>query len=308
MNLEYLNFKKKGVIFDIKKFKEIKSHAWVPTPYLIEKNKIIVFFAGRNKKNESDTWYFIYDIEKEKIIKISDKPVLKRGNLGSFDDSAAIPSHLIKIRNKYYLYYVGWTRGFKVPYFSNIGLAVSNNVKGPYKKISKSPILGKSKYDPYFVATCFVVKEKKRFEMYYTSNLLWQKIKGLAQPKYLIKIAYSKNGIDWISKNEKVINFTNKNETAITRPWVIKIKNETYMFYSVKKKYYKIKTSVYKKNKWIRKKIFKFENKNLKFDNISQEYSSLIKFKNNIYMFYNGNDYGKQGIGLAIAKLNEKKN
>ena len=24
-------------------------------------------------------------------------------------------------------------------------------------------------------------------------------------------------------------------------------------------------------------------------------------------MFYNGNDYGKQGIGLAIAKLNEKK-
>ena len=57
----------------------------------------------------------------------------------------------------------------------------------------------------------------------------------LAQPKYLIKIAYSKNGIDWISKNEKVINFTNKNETAITRPWVIKIKNETYMFYSVKK-------------------------------------------------------------------------
>ena len=59
-------------------------------------------------------------LEKEKIIKISDKPVLKRGNLGSFDDSAAIPSHLIKIRNKYYLYYVGWTRGFKVPYFSTL--------------------------------------------------------------------------------------------------------------------------------------------------------------------------------------------
>ena len=178
-------------------------------------------------------------------------------------------------------------------------------LRGPIK-ISKSPILGKSKYDPYFVATCFVVK-KKRFEMYYTSNLLWQKIKGSAQPKYLVKKAYSKNGIDWISKNEKVINFTNKNETAITRPWIIKIKNKTFMFYSVKKKYYKIKTSFYKKNKWIRKKIFEFENKNLKFDNISQEYSSLIKFKNNIYMFYNGNDYGKQGIGLAIAKLNEKK-
>ena len=50
MNLEYLNFKKKGVIFDIKKFKEIKSHAWVPTPYLIEKNKIIVFLLVEIKK------------------------------------------------------------------------------------------------------------------------------------------------------------------------------------------------------------------------------------------------------------------
>ena len=145
---------------------------------MIEKNKIIVFFAGRNKKNESDTWYFIYDIEKEKIIKISDKPVLKRGNLGSFDDSAAIPSHLIKIRNKYYLYYVGWTRGFKVPYFSNIGLAVSNNVKGPYKKISKSPILGKSKYDPYFVATCFVVKEKKDLKCIILQIYYGKKLRG----------------------------------------------------------------------------------------------------------------------------------
>ena len=144
---------------------------------MIEKNKIIVFFAGRNKKNESDTWYFIYDLEKEKIIRISDKPVLKRGNLGSFDDSAAIPSHLIKIRNKYYLYYVGWTRGFKVPYFSNIGLAVSNNVKGPIKKYQNLQFWVNQSMIHILLLPALLLR-KKRFEMYYTSNLLWQKIKG----------------------------------------------------------------------------------------------------------------------------------
>ena len=61
-----------------------------------------------------------------------------------------------------------------------------------------------------------------------------KKLRG-SSAQVFSKKAYSKNGIDWISKNEKVINFTNKNETAITRPWIIKIKNKTFMFYSVKK-------------------------------------------------------------------------
>ena len=41
------------------------------------------------------------------------------------------------------------------------------------------------------------------------------------------------------------------------------------------------------------------------FDNKSQEYSSIIKIKKSYYMFYNGNDYGKEGVGLAI--FDEKK-
>ena len=307
MNSNYLYFKKKGIILDVKNIKKIKSHAWVPTSYLFEKNKAIVFFAGRNSKNESDTWYFIFDLEKEKVIKISDKPVIKRGKLGSFDDSAAIPSHLIKIGNKYYMYYVGWTQGRKVPFFSNIGLAISNKIKGPYKKISDSPILGRSKYDPYFVATCFVKKEKNFFIMYYTSNLSWKKVKGVPQPKYLIKKSYSKDGINWITKNEKAINFKNKSEIAITRPWIIKLNNKICMFYSVKKKFYEIKTSILKNDKWNRKDLFKFDGNDFQFDNESQEYCSLIKYENNIYMFYNGNNYGKKGIGLAIAKINERK-
>ena len=42
-----------------------------------------------------------------------------------------------------------------------------------------------------------------------------------------------------------------------------------------------------------------------KFDSKSQEYSSVIKVKQSYYMFYNGNNYGKEGIGLAI--FDEKK-
>ena len=30
-----------------------------------------------------------------------------------------------------------------------------------------------------------------------------------------------------------------------------------------------------------------------------QEYGSIVKHDNNLYMFYNGNNYGEDGIGLA---------
>ena len=32
-------------------------------------------------------------------------------------------------------------------------------------------------------------------------------------------------------------------------------------------------------------------------------YPHVIKFKKNLYMFYNGNNYGKSGIGLAKLNL-----
>ncbi len=308
MKLSKLLFKKKDLILKIKQIKWAKSYAWVPTAYRFKNtNKVIIFFAGRNKSNESDIGYFIYDLIKFKVVKVCEKPILSRGKLGSFDDSAVIPSHIIKIGKKYHLYYVGWTQGKKVPFFSNIGLATSNRILGPYKKFSNSPILGKSKFDPYFVATCFVNKIKEGYEMYYTSNLFWKRTNNIPYPRYLIKKCFSKDGVNWQVNGEKVINFKNKKEVAITRPWIISLEKKLVMFFSIKKKNYEIQTNVLlNKSKWKRKKIFNFQkNKKINFDSVSQEYASLIKHNKKIYMFYNGNQYGKDGIGLAIAELND---
>ena len=60
------------------------------------------------------------------------------------------------------------------------------------------------------------------------------------------------------------------------------------------------------KSNWKRIKIFEFmKNKKINFDTDSQEYASIIKHKNKLYMFYNGNEYGRDGIGLAIANIND---
>ena len=172
-----INFKKYGLILRAKDVPWANSHLWVPTAYKLDKNRIIVFFAGRNYENESDTGYFVYDINVKKVIKVSRKPILLRGELGLFDDSAAIPSHVIKVGKKYFMYYVGWTQGRKVPFFSSIGLAISRNIYGPYKKISRAPIIGKTREDPFFFQgeeECFfnvLVNKRRETSIVFTKTI-----------------------------------------------------------------------------------------------------------------------------------------
>ena len=52
------------------------------------------------------------------------------------------------------------------------------------------------------------------------------------------------------------------------------------------------------------KKNFNFSSlKKEKWENQMHCYPHVIKFKKNLYMFYNGNNYGKSGIGLAKLNL-----
>ena len=54
-----------------------------------------------DKENLSDVGYFIYDIKKNIVTKVSNKPILVRGKLGSFDDSAVVPCQIIKVRSNF---------------------------------------------------------------------------------------------------------------------------------------------------------------------------------------------------------------
>lgn len=296
----------KGLIFKTKKTARfIKSHAWVPTPLKINGEVFRVFYAGRDKSNQSSIYSFDYNFKKKAVTKFSKKPVLKKGRLGCFDDCAAIPSHAVLINKKIFLYYIGWTRGVSVPYISSLGLAISiknNN----FKRFSEAPIIGRSKNDPIFTASCFVEKTGKKFKMIYTSNKSWNFNKFFV-PNYNLKYAFSKDGKEWNTTPNFIILNKSKKEIAITRPWLITINNKKVLFYSYKNysnkgRNYKIGFALKKNKKWVRKDNITFKKSKDKFDNQMQEYGALIKYEKKIFMFYNGNNYGEEGVGLAELK------
>jgi predicted GH43/DUF377 family glycosyl hydrolase len=144
--------------------------------------------------------------------------------------------------------------------------------------------------------------------MWYVSGEGWVKLKNKETiPRYNIKYAESDDGIKWERKGKVCIDFKSRSESAIARPSVIKIKNIYYMWYCFKtiNKDYKIGFAISKDGKnW--KRFDKFcSSLNYKkkiWENKMLAYPHVIKNKNELLMFYNGNGYGKTGI--ALAKLN----
>ncbi len=298
-------WKSEGLIFEpSKKISYIKSHGWVPTPYKINKNLYKIFYAGRDNLNHSNIFSFDFCFKEKKIKKIYKIPILKKGRIGYFDDCAVIPSHVIKINNKIFLYYIGWTRGVSVPYISSLGLAISQGINKKFNKHSNVPIIGRNKYDPIFTASCFVEKYKNKYRMIYTSNKSWN-YKKFFIPNYNLKYSFSKNGIEWKTSSKFILNNKSNKEIAITRPWIINDFKNKILFYSYKNyqnkgRNYKIGFAKNYKNKWIRmdNKI-SIKSSKCGFDKKMQEYASVVKYNKDYYMFYNGNNYGEKGIGIA---------
>jgi hypothetical protein len=181
-------------------------------------------------------------------------------------------------------------------------LAISKKGK-IFKRYSESPILSTNQNEPYSILTApFVIKiRKSKWFMWYVSCKYW---KNKNFPIYDIKYSTSKYGLNWVQKKQTCIKL-NKGERAIARPYVIYEKNKFKMWYSYEKKVgsYKIGYAVSKNGlKWERhdNKIKFIDKKNkFKTDSKMKEYASIVQHKDETYMFYNGNQYGKFGIECA---------
>lgn len=301
-----IKWKKRGLIFEPKDYANwLKTHAWVPTPEDLGDGNVKIYFAGRNAQNFSQVGAFTINInEPKKILDFSSEPILKLGQLGTFDDSAIIPSQIIKDNNEKKMLYVGWMQGNRVPFYAMIGQAISSDGGRTYKKSSLAPYLSRNDIDPFFMAAAFILKTFNGYKMWYTTNTAWRKVKDETLPKYHIKYAHSNDGKNWIREGNIAINFKSDDEYAISRPWVLKENGKYKMWYSYRGDYYQIGYAESEDGiLWER-----MDDKvgitvsDQGFDSQMIEYATVIKHKGQHIMFYNGNNFGFDGIGLAIEE------
>jgi len=295
---------KKGLIFKPKGDLEwMVSHAAIPYAQQIGDNEYRIYCTGRDSQGRSQIGFFEINIENPvEIIKISEKPVITLGPTGSFDDRGLTNSWVIQHQEKYYLYYSGWSLGVTVPFYFYVGLAISDDGGLTFNKVSLSPILERNVVDPYLTASPCIVIEDNIWKMWYVSGVGWKLENNQPKHYYHIKYAESHNGIDWQRAGKVCIDFKSDDEYAIARPSVI-VKDGFYqMWYCYRGENYKIGYAESTDGLvWIRKDDEAgIGESDEGWDSEMLAYPYVFKHSGQLYMLYNGNGYGRSGIGLAV--------
>ncbi len=308
-----MKWQKKGLIFaPTGEYSWSQTHAQVPVvDYIKNDNLIRVYFATRNQNNQSVISYIEVDPKNpNNILYVHSKPILSLGRVGTFDDSGVMPSWIINVGDKKYLYYIGWNVRNTIPYHNSIGLAISEDDGKTFKRFSEGPLWDRNYIEPYFSASTCVLKEGKRWRSWYLSCTEFREINGKVEPRYHIKYAESKNGIDWIREGKIAIDYLSDQEAGLVKASVVKNKDYYEMWYSYRK-FNNYRTDI--SNSY--KIGYAFSNDGINWqrmddkvginlsdkgwDSAMQCYPHVIDVLDKRLMFYNGNGFGKSGFGYA---------
>ena len=299
-------YKTYGLIFKPDKSKYwMQSHASVPTVLWISDNIFRIYFSSRDKRQISHVGFFDVDLDyPDKIIRVSEDPILEPGPMGCFDDHGVYASSIVKISDDLlYMYTIGWNPGVVQPlFYSSIGLAISKDGGNTFQKYGKTPVLSRSEYDPCLVTAPYVMLDKGTWRMWYVSGFLWTvNTDGRLQSHYNLKYAESQDGINWHREGLTCIAHESSEETNISRTTISKDENGYRAWFSSNTgEGYKIQTALSQDGlRWSREN-FEFPKSAQPFDNIAQAYPYAINYQGRNYIFYNGNEYGKDGVGLTV--------
>lgn len=262
-----------------------------------------IYFSGRDESDRAQIGFFDINITSPKeILHVSEKAVIGLGPLGAFDDNGVTNSWIVNNGGKKYHYYTGWSLGVTVPFYLYVGLAVSNDGGKSFEKLSGAPILERNAIDPYLTASPCVVVESGVWKMWYVSGTEWEMKNDKPRHRYHIKYAESADGIHWKREGIVCLGYQHKDQYSIARPCVLIDDGMYKMWYSHRGESYRIGYAESKDGIiWERKDhevgIYISDSG---WDAEMIAYPFVFDHNGKRYMLYNGNGYGKTGIGLAV--------
>jgi len=235
------------------------------------------------------------------------EPVVDLGPLGAFDDSGATTSCLVTAGQRRLLYYTGWTRGVTVPFYLTVGLAVSEQ-GGPFRKLSLAPLLDRHPVDPFLIASPYVLHENGAWRMWYVSATKWAAMAAGPRHYYNIRYAESDDGVAWRREGRICLDYADETEYAFARPSVVKDADAFRMWFAVRGERYRIGyAESHDGLAWSRNdEAAGLRAEGEGWDAEMVEYPWVFDADGRRFMLYNGNGYGRTGVGIAVWTMADR--
>lgn len=304
-----MKWKKLGLIFQpAQRFDWMQTHATTPVALHLKKDLFRIFFSTRNSLNQNQVGFVDLDLnDPHRIVALSEQPVLGVGQLGYFDCDGVYATSIVRVDEDLYCYYAGWNAGLRGLFYSSIGLAISNDNGQSFNRVSEAPLMGRDDVDKWAVMAPFVLKIDDTWRMWYASGISLHYGKdGKLGSFYDVKYAESADGIAWRKTGKVAIGLGDK-DSNIARACVVKEDQLYRVWYPVVAKstgQYRIGYGESEDGMtFVRKdEALEFGTSVKGWDSQAVTYPFVFSHAGVWYMLYNGNEYGKDGFGLAISE------
>jgi len=207
-------------------------------------------------------------------------------------------------------YYGGWTRCESVPFNVAIGVATSLDDGKTFAKSGNGPVLGFSQYEPFILSGPKIRHFNGTWYLWYIAGRKWKVVEGRPEPVYKIRMALSKDGINWKRLNKDLIESRIEEDEAQASPDVFYANRKFHMFFCYRySSHYRCKERGYRIGYASSTNLEDWTRDDAKagitvseqgWDAEMVSYPHVFELDGKTYMLYLGDQVGKYGFGLAV--------
>ena len=281
----------------------LQTHAANPLAVHLHGDVYRVFFSGRDERNRSSVGYADVDIKKHEVREVCGKALIKYGEEGTFYSHGISIGNMYESNGRKFILFMGWNIPEGEHWRGDIGrLELTGNDQ--LKLAGTGPFMGTDEEDKISLSYPFVLFHEGVYKMWYGSTLTWNA--GNGEMIHVIKYATSEDAVNWL-KHGIAVPYEEGVAQAFSRPSVIIDKDGFRMWYSYRSgdgTRYRIGYAVSDDGiSWIRKhEDTGIDVSNSGWDSEMICYPFVFEHEGERYMLYNGNNFGKEGFGLAVWK------
>lgn len=285
------------------------SHAAYPAPLMLAETRLRVFLVARDGQNRGQVGYVDVDpTDPLRVRDVSGTPCLGPGGPGAFDDRGISIGSVHRVGDEIRLYYMGWNRAADVPFRNAIGLAVARDGEGrQFEKAFDGPLLDRSRFDPYTLSYPYVVPpgDGGAWTMYYGTCRAGGTDE--ANMHHVLTRAIGMDGIDWRPTGEDTLGLE-PGEYGLSRPWIWRTGGVTLMFYAIRRTEYSIGVSLMDPDTGRFRRVTSdlMGAGGAGWESAATCYPALVRAGGRTLLFYNGNGYGRTGLGVAEVRFSQE--
>jgi len=298
-------WEKLGVIYNTDGRRDwMRSHPYLPTAIQRDAGTIRVFLAFRDAENVGRLGFVdVAASDPRQVLRVSDKPALDIGMPGAFDDNGVSPLSVVRDGDRLRLYYAGWQLTPRARYLLLTGLAFSDDGGETFTRHQLTPVFERSSEELLVRSGTAVLKDGDRWKAWYAAGSSMIASDGKLVPTYCMAYAESADGLTWPARGTPVLVPRGPDEYGFGRPHVEKAGGEYRMWYSVRahsKTYWIGYATSADGLHWVRRdEDVGIGLSETGWDSEMMSFASIVENEHGRFLFYNGNDFGKTGVGAA---------